>query len=326
MSLKGAARLGDHNGEEIVIFKEDLIDESTWGKSGENQSIRQKIIQFVQKPKNAFIMDAISTLLNLATISLYIRYLDRIHHVIDGDNNKLQSYYLLFLKASHVFFLVDYLLRLFTAKIIKNFLFSMDSFVEILTIMPFLSIGLTSTNINGDWFRFCMMMDTLRTMQCKRIFYQMDVVFKMNQARLTEKREIAELTLIIFTSVVFPSAFLTWVETLESYPNMVSDDGVDNSFFLQVYFVLTTMSVVGYGSSLTSVYSQVFITFFLLYTLYRIPNTFAEIMERMRSKSQWARAKYEKLSADQNYVVLIGDISDSSLINFLSEFFHEDHG
>ena len=113
----------------------------------------------------------------------------------------------------------------------------------------------------------------------------MDVVFKMNQARLTEKREIAELTLIIFTSVVFPSAFLTWVETLESYPNMVSDDGVDNSFFLQVYFVLTTMSVVGYGSSLTSVYSQVFITFFLLYTLYRIPNTFAEIMERMRSKS-----------------------------------------
>lgn len=202
----------------------------------------------------------------------------------------------------------------------------MDSFVEIFTIMPFLIIGLTSGNINGDWFRFCMMMDTLRTMQCKRIFYQMDVVFKMNQARLTEKREIVELTLIIFTSVVFPSAFLTWVETLESYPNMVSDDGVDNSFFLQVYFVLTTMSVVGYGSSLTSVYSQVFITFFLLYTLYRIPNTFAEIMERMRSKSQWARAKYEKLSADQNYVVLIGDISDSSLINFLSEFFHEDHG
>ena len=41
MSLKGA---DDHNGEEIVIFKEDLIDESTWGKSGENQSIRQKII------------------------------------------------------------------------------------------------------------------------------------------------------------------------------------------------------------------------------------------------------------------------------------------
>ena len=40
MSFKGAARLDDHNGEEIVIFKEDLIDESTWGKSGENQSIR----------------------------------------------------------------------------------------------------------------------------------------------------------------------------------------------------------------------------------------------------------------------------------------------
>ena len=49
-------------------------------------------------------------------------------------------------------------------------------------------------------------------------------------------------------------------------------------------------------------------------------------MGRVRSKSQWARAKYEKHSDDHNYVVLIGEISDSSFINFVSEFFHEDHG
>ena len=66
---------------------------------------------------------------------------------------------------------------------------------------------------------------------------------------MTEMREFAELSFIIVTSIVFPSAFLTWVETVDSYPSTVND-GTDNSFFLQVYFVLTTMSIVGYGSSL----------------------------------------------------------------------------
>ena len=125
-------------------------------------------------------MDASTTILNLTTIILYIIYLDRIHAYIDTENKNIGNFYLLFLKASHVFFLIDYLLRLMTAKQIKNFLISMDSFLEILTLVPFLSIGLTSKDLNGDWFRFCMMLDTLRTMQCKRIFYQSDIVFKMN--------------------------------------------------------------------------------------------------------------------------------------------------
>ena len=129
-------------------------------------------------------MDASTTILNLTTIILYIIYLDRIHAYIDTENKNIGNFYLLFLKASHVFFLIDYLLRLITAKQIKNFLISMDSFLEILTLVPFLSIGLTSKDLNGDWFRFCMMLDTLRTMQCKRIFYQSDIVFKMNTYRL----------------------------------------------------------------------------------------------------------------------------------------------
>ena len=104
--------------------------------------------------------------------------------------------------------------------------------------------------------------------------------------RISEIREIVELTLIIFTSVVFPSAFLSWIETIDTYPSMWNEEaGTDNSFWLQVYFVLTTMSVVGYGSSLTNVYSQIFITFFLLYCLYKIPSLFNDINERMRSKS-----------------------------------------
>ena len=96
---------------------------------------------------------------------MYIIYLDRIHGFIDDwENNKLGKIYLLLLKVSHVFFLIDFLLRVITAKQIKAYLLSIDSFVEIFTIVPFLAIGLTKKDLNGDWFRFCMMLDTLRTM------------------------------------------------------------------------------------------------------------------------------------------------------------------
>ena len=84
--------------EHMNYIETSFIDDSTWGKTSENQTIRQKFTQLVQKPKNSFIMDAISTVLNLTIISIYIIYLDRIHHFIDGgDQNKLGRFYLLFL-------------------------------------------------------------------------------------------------------------------------------------------------------------------------------------------------------------------------------------
>ena len=146
--------------------------------------------------------------------------------------------------------MVDYTLRIITAKFPKKYIMTFDSFIEISTIVPFLIIGLPACNLDGKQIRFCMMLDMLRTMLCKRIFSEIDNIFKGSSSRLTEKREFAELSFIVITSIVFPSALLTWVETLDSYPSLVNEDGTDNSFFLQVYFVLTTMSIVGYGSSL----------------------------------------------------------------------------
>ena len=199
-------------------------------------------------------MDVISTILNLTTVIWYIFYLDKIREFTDKLNNcdlsKRGYVYLIFLKVSHVVFMVDYILRLATAKFPKKYILSFDSLIELSTIVPFLYIGLMACNLDGKEIRFCMMLDTLRTLLCKRFFDQIDNIFVGTSARLTEKREFAELALMIVTSIVFPSAFLTWVETLESYPSLVNDAGTDNSFFLQVYFVLTTMSIVGYGSSL----------------------------------------------------------------------------
>ena len=91
MKLKGLLGRGDQDAdgeEEKTYFMQELeIDDSEWGKTSSNQTIRQKIVQFCSKPSIAFTMDLISTILNLATVVWYVVYLDRIHHFTDGDNN-----------------------------------------------------------------------------------------------------------------------------------------------------------------------------------------------------------------------------------------------
>ena len=254
--LKGLLRRGSSEEEEepVNYFMQGLvINRSKYFKSGNNQAFRIKMVQFFSGAEFSFALDSIATLLNAATVIWYILFLDMIHfHTDDPAYYPLGDVYLYFLKIAHVFFFFDFILRLMTNKNPTKFLLSVESVVEIVTIVPFLSIVMTSDNIDADEVRFCMVLDTLRCILCKRIFDQpktLESMFPKGAKGFTEKRETADLMLIIITSIVFPAAFLTWNETLAYYPNMVSpDSGVNNSFWHQVYFILTTMSLVGYGT------------------------------------------------------------------------------
>lgn len=48
-------------------------------------------------------------------------------------------------------------------------------------------------------------------------------------------------------------------------------------------------------------------------------------MKLFTAKSPWALAKFEKIGKDVPHLILMGQISESNLKNFLDEFFHEDH-
>jgi hypothetical protein len=48
-------------------------------------------------------------------------------------------------------------------------------------------------------------------------------------------------------------------------------------------------------------------------------------MKLFSAKSVWARAHFEKISMEVPHLVVMGQISPSTLKTFLDEFFHEDH-
>ena len=99
---------------------------------------------------------------------------------------------------------------------------------------------------------------------------------------MTDWTETAELLLLIATSVIFPSAFINYVETLDSFPEMVAD-GTDFSFFMSLYNILVTMAFIGYGSPAGSTPSRLFIACFLVYSTIKIPGTVVGVIIKMGS-------------------------------------------
>ena len=50
-------------------------------------------------------------------------------------------WYPIFLMIAHIYFLIEYLLRLLTAKNVTNYLISMENFFELLTIFPYIIVS-----------------------------------------------------------------------------------------------------------------------------------------------------------------------------------------
>lgn len=67
-----------------------------------------------------------------------------------------------FLFVAHVYFLIEYLLRLYTAKNISKYLTSLENLVEVTTIFPYLIVSLSVRNPIDFWNFFVRMLDILR--------------------------------------------------------------------------------------------------------------------------------------------------------------------
>lgn len=94
--------------------------------------------------------------------------------------------------------------------------------------------------------------------------------------------------------------------------------------FDNFFFVLTTISTVGYGSVLQATASKLIIIVIIVFVWSPIPSCVSRFVELANSKSRYAKLEYSSLK-EVRHVILIGSVSISSLQNFLEEYLHEDH-
>ena len=99
----------------------------------------------------------------------------------------------------------------------------------------------------------------------------------------------------------------------------------DYQFHYFIYWVMTTISTIGYDNPFESVMSRILIIILVTFSFLYVPYQSGELIRHMSSKSYYARRSY-KASDAIPHIVIMGTISTIAAENFFKELFHQDHG
>jgi hypothetical protein len=134
------------------------------------------------------------------------------------------------------------------------------------------------------------------------------------------------IILYIFSLIMVSSIVVQFIENHYRYVegiasgNAVNEDNVvalydlmvSFNFFQSFYFIMTTISVVGYGSSISSLQGKVALIIIIIIIIVTIPEKASELVTLLNSKSKFALAQYDYVK-NVPHIVLIGTLSMHSL-------------
>ncbi|XP_034244789.1 calcium-activated potassium channel slowpoke isoform X7 [Thrips palmi] len=211
--------------------------------------------------------------------------------------------------AFNIFFMVYFFIRFIAASDKFWFMLEMYSFVDYFTIPPsFVSIYLDRTWIG------------LRFLRALRLMTVPDILQYLNILKTSSSIRLAQLVSI------FISVWLTAAGIIHLLEN--SGDPLDFanpsqlSYWTCVYFLIVTMSTVGYGDVYcNTVLGRTFLVFFLLVGLAVFASWIPEITALAAQRNKYGGAyKRER----RRHIVVCGHITYESVSHFLKDFLHED--
>uniref|UniRef100_A0A0N5ABA1 BK channel n=1 Tax=Syphacia muris TaxID=451379 RepID=A0A0N5ABA1_9BILA len=211
----------------------------------------------------------------------------------------------------NIFFLIYFFIRFIASSDKIWFLLDRYSIVDFATIPPsFVAIYLER---NWSGFRFAR---AIRLMTVPDILQYLNVLKTSSSIRLTQ-------LLTIFISVCLGGAGV--VHLLENSGDFFR--GFTNphrlSYWECVYFVLVTMSTVGYGDiHCTTACGRAFMVFFILFGLALFASYVPEIADLIGQRQKYG-GEY-KGEHGKKHIVVCGYITFESVSHFLQDFLHED--
>ena len=134
-------------------------------------------------------------------------------------------------------------------------------------------------------------------------------------------------TLISNVHVIL-SLVLCVTSLMKAIDDLTSDDSFyenRNKFHHEFFFIMTTVSIIGYSGPLPETAPRITVIFIILWSISVIPSNAGEIVNIISKRSKYADYKY-KLITKVPHIVLIGNVSTKNAKNFFDEYFHPDHG
>nr|CAD7424175.1 unnamed protein product [Timema monikensis] len=244
--------------------------------------------------------------------------------------------------AFNIFFMVYFFIRFIAASDKLWFMLEMYSFVDYFTIPPsFVSIYLDRTWIG------------LRFLRALRLMTVPDILQYLNILKTSSSIRLAQLV-SIFISVWLTAAGI--IHLLENSGDPLDFTNPQQlSYWTCVYFLIVTMSTVGYGDVYCqTVLGRTFLVFFLLVGLAIFASSIPEIIELVGTRSKYSgeykrehgkrceavfaswipeitelagnRCKYggQYKRERRRHIVVCGHITYESVSHFLKDFLHED--
>ncbi|XP_025017113.1 calcium-activated potassium channel slowpoke isoform X2 [Tetranychus urticae] len=212
--------------------------------------------------------------------------------------------------ALNIFFMVYFFIRFVAASDKLWFMLELYSFVDYFTIPPsFVSIYLDRTWIG------------LRFLRALRLMSIPDILQYLNVLKTSSSIRLAQLISIVI------SVWLTAAGIIHLLEN--SGDPFDFkpqhtiSYWECVYFLIVTMSTVGYGDIYChTMIGRAFIVLFILVGLAVFASWIPEITELVGQPNKYAGNYHTNPS--KKHIVVCGHITYESVSHFLKDFLHED--
>ncbi|KAL7018338.1 hypothetical protein ACKWTF_010719 [Chironomus riparius] len=246
----------------------------------------------------------------LSIASLIIYFIDATHEKVERcqkwSDNTTQQIDLAF----NIFFMVYFFIRFIAASDKFWFMLEMYSFVDYFTIPPsFVSIYLDRTWIG------------LRFLRALRLMTVPDILQYLNILKTSSSIRLAQLV-SIFISVWLTAAGI--IHLLENSGDPLEFNNPHQlSYWTCVYFLIVTMSTVGYGDVFCeTVLGRTFLVFFLLVGLAIFASCIPEIIDLIGTRPKYGGTL--KNERGRRHIVVCGHITYESVSHFLKDFLHED--
>ncbi|XP_023288703.1 calcium-activated potassium channel slowpoke isoform X10 [Orussus abietinus] len=246
----------------------------------------------------------------LSIASLIIYFIDASSEEVERcqkwSNNITQQIDLAF----NIFFMVYFFIRFIAASDKLWFMLEMYSFVDYFTIPPsFVSIYLDRTWIG------------LRFLRALRLMTVPDILQYLNILKTSSSIRLAQLV-SIFISVWLTAAGI--IHLLENSGDPFEFTNPQQlSYWTCVYFLIVTMSTVGYGDVFCqTVLGRTFLVFFLLVGLAIFASCIPEIIDLIGTRNKYGGTL--KNERGRRHIVVCGHITYESVSHFLKDFLHED--